>query len=58
MSIATSSTAPSCSSLNASKKVRAGLAASLGDEQHTRAVQVVDHGEIAVTLPKALLVDV
>ena len=58
MSIATASTPPSCSSLNVSQKPsQAGLAPSCGDEQHARAVEIVDDGEVAMALTKALLVD-
>ena len=58
MSIATASTRASCSALNVFQKaVQAGLAASLGDEQHARAVEIVDDGEIAMALAEALLVD-
>ena len=39
------------------KAVQAGLAPSLGDEQHARAVEIVDDGEVAMALAEALLVD-
>ena len=39
------------------KAVQAGLAPSFGDEQHARAVEIVDDGEVAMALTKALLVD-
>ena len=58
MSIATASTRASllCAQ-RLPKAVQAGLAASLGDEQHARAVEIVDDGEIAMALAEALLVD-
>ena len=33
------------------KAVQAGLAPSFGDEQHTRAVEILDDGEVGVTPP-------
>ena len=50
------STAASCSSLNVSQKPSRLASPSLGDEQYARAVEIVDDGEIAVTLAETLLV--